>query len=90
MEEPMPVFWHRAKIEHLIENPPSTPVTVLSGDARILAKVRATYGRVVAYTPTHGLYEWADGGGELRALWEEAKQIRRVTAQEWKGRPLPD
>jgi len=53
-------------------------------DPRPLVRVRVTWGRAVAVTPTHVLHEWVRWG-QYHCRWDEKWQVRRVTADEWMG-----
>lgn len=64
---------------------PGGKVTIL--DPKPLVHVRVVYGRAVAVTPTHVLYEWVRYG-EYHCRWDEKGQVRRVSEGEWKGEPL--
>jgi hypothetical protein len=61
---------------------PGGKVTML--DPRPLVKVRVVYGRAVATTPTHVLWEWVRYG-EYHCRWDEKWQVHRVGAEEWEG-----
>lgn len=64
---------------------PGGHVTML--DPHPLVRVRVTYGRAVAVTPTHVLHEWVKAG-EYHCRWDEKWQVRRVEAGEWDGEAL--
>ncbi len=64
---------------------PGGQVTML--DPRPLVKVRVTYGRAIAQTPTHVLHEWVRHG-EYHCRWDEKWQVHQVEAGEWGGEPL--
>jgi hypothetical protein len=64
---------------------PSGKVTML--DPRPLVKVRVVYGRAVATTPTHVLWEWVRYG-EYHCRWDEWGQVHRVTAEDWAGEEI--
>jgi hypothetical protein len=66
---------------------PSQPCTQFSGDEKPLVHVRAVYGRAVAYTPTHVLWEWVRYG-EYHCRWDEKWQVKRVEPEEWHGEEL--
>jgi len=53
-------------------------------DPRPLVRVRVTWGRAVAVTPTHVLHEWVRWG-QYHCRWDEKWQVRRVDADEWQG-----
>jgi hypothetical protein len=53
-------------------------------DPRPLVKVRVGYGRAIATTPTHVLWEWVRYG-EYHCRWDEKWQVRRVGVEEWEG-----
>ena len=53
-------------------------------DPRPLVRVRVTWGRAVATTPTHVLHEWVRWG-QYHCRWDEKWQVHRVTAEEWQG-----
>jgi hypothetical protein len=58
------------------------PMTLL--EPRPLVKVRVAYGRAVAVTPTHVLWEWVKAG-EHHVRWDEKWQVNKVSADEWQG-----
>jgi hypothetical protein len=56
-------------------------------DPRPLVKVRVVYGRAVAVTVTHVLWEWVKAR-EWHCRWDEKWQVRRVGVEEWEGDQL--
>ena len=74
-----------AAITGAIARAPGGPVTPL--EPRPLVHVRAVYGRAVATTPTHVLWEWVKAG-EYHVRWDEKWQVRRVGVEEWDGEAL--
>ena len=63
------------------------PVTMLN--PRPLVKVRVTYGRAVAVTPTHVLHEWVRWR-EWHCRWDARWLVERVSADEWMGEEFGD
>jgi len=53
-------------------------------DPRPLVRVRVTWGRAVATTPTHVLHEWVRWG-QYHCRWDEKWQVHRVDAADWQG-----
>ena len=74
-----------AAISAALARAPGGKVTLL--DPRPLVKVRVVYGRAVAVTPTHVLHEWVKAG-EYHCRWDQKRQVRRVSADEWDGEDL--
>ena len=64
---------------------PGGKVTML--EPRPLVKVRISYGRAVATTPTHVLHEWVRYG-EYHCRWDEKWQVEKVGPDEWQGEAL--
>jgi hypothetical protein len=71
-----------AAITGAIARAPGGAVTLL--DPRPLVHVRAAYGRAIAVTETHVLWEWVKAG-EYHVRWDEKWQVRRVAEGEWSG-----
>ncbi|ALY08873.1 hypothetical protein GALAXY_29 [Arthrobacter phage Galaxy] len=85
----VPDMWHEGKTKAALGRAPGGEVVRFELDARPLVRVRAIYGRAVAYTPTHVLVEWYRVWGEWFLRWEPNWQVHRVTAEEWRGDPFP-
>jgi hypothetical protein len=66
---------------------PGGKVTML--DPRPLVRVRVTWGRAIATTPTHVLHEWIRYG-EYHCRWDEKWQVHRVAEDEWLGEAFGD
>jgi hypothetical protein len=72
----------RAAVTGELARAPGGPVTLL--DPRPLVKVRVIYGRAIATTPTHVLWEWVRYG-EYHCRWDEKWQVEKVAATAWGG-----
>lgn len=75
----------RMALREALARAPGGKVQLL--DPRPLVRVRVTWGRAVAVTPTHILHEWVRFG-EYHCRWDEKWQVHRVTADEWSGEDL--
>ena len=64
---------------------PGGHVTLLN--PRLLVHVRVVYGRAVATTATHVLWEWVRYG-EYHCRWDEKWQVRKVDPSDWQGEAL--
>ena len=64
---------------------PGGHVTLL--DPRPLVHVRVVYGRAIATTPTHVLWEWVRYG-EYHCRWDEKWQVRKVDPSDWDGEEI--
>lgn len=53
---------------------------------RPLVQVGSIYGKAVAWSHSYGLIEWLDASGKYHLGWAHSASIKRVTAEEWKGR----
>jgi len=76
-----------AAVMEALARAPGGQVTML--DPRPLVKVRVTYGRAIATTPTHVLREWVRYG-QYHCRWDEKWQVHRVGAEEWDGEGVGD
>lgn len=47
--------------------------------------VNGIYGKAVAWSRNYGLVEWLDASGTYHLGWAQSANIKRVTAEEWKG-----
>ena len=74
-----------AAITALLSRAPGGKVELL--DPRPLVKVRVTYGRAVATTPTHVLHEWVRHS-EYHCRWDEKWQVHQVPVGAWEGESL--
>ena len=72
-------------IDAALARAPGGQVTML--DPRPLVKVRVVYGRAVAVTATHVLWEWVRAG-EWHCKWDQKWQVRRVESAEWGGEEI--
>lgn len=81
----MELMRRQATIQAALARAPGGPVTTLPN--KPLVRVRAVYGRALAYTDTHVLHEWVKGG-EHFARWDLKWQVVRVTAEDWDGESL--
>jgi len=61
------------------------PVTLLN--PRPLVKVRVTYGRAIAVTPTHVLHEWVRYR-EWHCRWDAKRLVERVEDGVWLGEEI--
>ncbi|MCD5341518.1 hypothetical protein LR392_04650 [Arthrobacter sp. AK04] len=61
------------------------PVRDFPKYGRPLVKVAGIYGKAVAWTHMYGLIEWLDSSGKYHLGWAHSSNIKRVTAEEWKG-----
>lgn len=64
-------------IRTAIAKAPDGPVTRLTKAEYIPVRVRRTTGHIIAYTPTHGLYDRTTAGTRY-IQWIEAKRIIRL------------
>lgn len=72
-------------ISGMLARAPGGKVELL--DPRPLVRVRVTFGRAIATTPTHVLHEWVKHG-EYHCRWDEKWQVHQVPAEAWDGEPL--
>lgn len=62
-----------------------SPIRDFPKFSRPLVQVGEIYGKAVAWSNSYGLIEWLDGSGKYHLGWAQSGNIKRVSAEEWKG-----
>ncbi|MFS0829725.1 hypothetical protein ABC337_03555 [Arthrobacter sp. 1P04PC] len=63
----------------------SSPIRDFPKYGRPLVYVNGIYGKAVAWSHSYGLIEWLDVSGKYHLGWAQSANIKRVTADGWKG-----
>lgn len=63
----------------------TSPIRDFPKYGRPLVQVGSIYGRAVAWSHSYGLIEWLDASGKYHLGWAQSGNIKRTTANEWKG-----